>query len=259
MSTKIIFNADDFGYCQSVNYAIMDCYHMGLLKSTTIMANMKGFEQAIRLAKDEPDLDVGIHLTLSCGKPLTDAKSLIVPETGKFKKITFFDHGDFVVDTDEVYHELKAQIEKTIKAGIIPTHFDSHQHTHTMGSIAAVVNQLADEYGVPIRNNKLESGSRFITEGFTMVMDDYSMKIAPDSYYNYRDQFIRDLIAQARKVSSIEVMTHPGYLDYFVYRNSSFREPRAIDASLLQDPVVIQAIRSSGLEVTSFKNMKEEK
>lgn len=257
LQTKIIFNADDFGYSSAVNYAILDCYHAGLVKSTTLMANMPGFDQAIQMAKDNPQLDVGVHLTLSCGKPLTSPKTLIVPETGNFKKISFYDHGHFEVDPDEVYRELKAQIDKIIAAGVMPSHFDSHQHTHTMGAIVEVVNRLADEYSVPVRNHDAVPGRHFVTEGFTMVMDDYSMKIAPDSYYNFRDQFVRDLQYEASQVKSIEVMTHPGYLDYFVFRNSSFREPRAIDASLLQDPVVIKAFTQPAFEVTSFKDIQE--
>jgi predicted glycoside hydrolase/deacetylase ChbG (UPF0249 family) len=251
---KIIFNADDFGYCKSVNYAIIDSFKFGLLKSTTIMANMPGFEQAVKLYFENQKLDVGVHLTLTCGAPTTRASSLIVPETGLFKKISFYDHGDFQIDESEVYDEFKSQIEKVMAAGINPSHLDSHQHVHTMGVIKKITEKLATEYDIPIRNNASTSGKHFITQGFTMVMDDYSMKISPDSYYQYRDQFIRDLKSQINKYDSIEVMTHPGYLDYFVFRNSSFTEPRAIDASFLQDEVVKKALTDENYQITNFKN-----
>ncbi|MFC6315382.1 carbohydrate deacetylase [Lapidilactobacillus achengensis] len=255
LTTKIIFNADDFGYCNSVNYAILDCFKAGLLKSTTLMANMPGFNQAVQIAKANPALGVGVHLTLTCGTPLTDVPTLIVPETGKFKRISFYNHGDFTVSEDEIYQELKGQIEKVIATGIYPTHFDSHQHIHTMGSVVPIVEELASEYRVPIRNHDSVRGTHFVTSGFTMVMDDYSMRITPDSYESLRDQFVHDLVEEATQYNTFEVMTHPGYLEYFVFQNSSFTTPRAIDAAFLQDPIVINAIKNSDFEITDFKNI----
>lgn len=48
---KVIFNSDDFGYSYGVNYGIVDAYQRGILTSTTLMANMPGFEHAVKLKK----------------------------------------------------------------------------------------------------------------------------------------------------------------------------------------------------------------
>ncbi len=48
---KVIFNSDDFGYSHGVNYGIMDAYQRGILTSTTLMANMPGFEHAVKLRR----------------------------------------------------------------------------------------------------------------------------------------------------------------------------------------------------------------
>ena len=70
---KVIFNSDDFGYSHGVNYGIMDAYQRGILTSTTLMANMPGFEHAVKLRKEmprkaessDPYLIISIHLTLT--------------------------------------------------------------------------------------------------------------------------------------------------------------------------------------------------
>ena len=43
----LIINADDFGKCHAVNVAIRDAFRQGLISSTTLMANMDGFDEAV--------------------------------------------------------------------------------------------------------------------------------------------------------------------------------------------------------------------
>ena len=60
---KLINNADDFGYSHAINYGIIDSYLDGILTSTTLMPGMPGFQHAVALAKKNPCLGNGIHLT----------------------------------------------------------------------------------------------------------------------------------------------------------------------------------------------------
>ena len=46
---KLIINADDFGMSHEVNTAIRDSFRQGLISSTTLMANMEGFDPKSRL------------------------------------------------------------------------------------------------------------------------------------------------------------------------------------------------------------------
>ena len=127
---KVIINADDFGYSRGINYGIIDSHRLGILTSTTIMAGMPGFDHAVHLAKENPKLGIGVHLTLTCGYPLLKDYQTIVDENGKFKHLSFFTH-DNNYDFDEVYREWEAQIEKVLASEIKPSHLDSHHHTHS--------------------------------------------------------------------------------------------------------------------------------
>ena len=44
----MVINADDFGYSESVNKAISDCFEKGLINRTTIMVNMPQAEAKVR-------------------------------------------------------------------------------------------------------------------------------------------------------------------------------------------------------------------
>ncbi len=73
-SSLLIVNADDFGQSAVVNRAILDCFQKGLISSTTIMANMPGFDEAVELALAKGlQQNIGVHLNLTDGEPLVSA------------------------------------------------------------------------------------------------------------------------------------------------------------------------------------------
>ena len=63
--TRLIINADDFGYCEAVNYGILSAYKHQALKSTTIMSNMPGFQQGVEILKENKGMSCGVHMTIS--------------------------------------------------------------------------------------------------------------------------------------------------------------------------------------------------
>lgn len=118
---KLIINADDFGYCKGVNYGIIEAHADGVLTSTTMMANMPGFHHAVELRQQHPNLGIGVHLNLTTGSPVLKHLKTIVDTEGNFHSQAYY-KGSFIIDQKEVYDEWKAQIEKTLAAGIQPTH-----------------------------------------------------------------------------------------------------------------------------------------
>src|SRR4051794_31965959 len=105
------------------------------------MANGEAFEDAVRLARETPTLDIGCHLVLVQGTSVLTGQPL--PETpGGVVAALVRRHID-------VYAELRAQIEKIIAAGISPSHLDSHKHTHIVPSVFNVVVRLAQDFRIP--------------------------------------------------------------------------------------------------------------
>ena len=68
-------NADDFGFTPDVNDGIVEAHRRGILTATTLMANGEAFDDAVRLARETPTLDIGCHLVLIGGRSLVTGKA----------------------------------------------------------------------------------------------------------------------------------------------------------------------------------------
>jgi predicted glycoside hydrolase/deacetylase ChbG (UPF0249 family) len=154
MDKRLIINADDFGLCESINKGIVEAHTKGVLTSTTIMTNMPAAEQAVELAKNIPTLGLGVHLTLTAGKPLCQETSvkLILDSQGYFA----LSPGKLALASlitrkvrIAIETELALQIQWLIDKGIKPTHLDSHKHIHCFPSIFPIVCRLAKRFNVP--------------------------------------------------------------------------------------------------------------
>lgn len=231
---KVIFNSDDFGYSSGVNYGIIDAYQKGILTSTTLMANMPGFEQAVNLKKSLPNLGVGVHLTLTCGDPLLGNVDTLTDNEGHFKKLSYYHDPDFQIDWDQLYQEWNAQIQKVYRSGIIPTHLDSHHHTHSFGKNQEVVIELAKKYDLPVRCNFDRHNEVKHVDYFEKYFDDVGEEDQSKWQTNRtREQQIAELLTQLRKDETSEVMCHTAYIDQTLKNGSSFTVPRVNQVEFL--------------------------
>ncbi|UOQ94545.1 chitin disaccharide deacetylase [Halobacillus shinanisalinarum] len=245
MRKKLIINADDFGYSRGINFGIIDAHHNGVLTSTTLMTNMPGASHAYQLANETPTLGVGIHLTLTAGSPILKHLQTITDENGHFRNLKYY-LGFFDVDLVEVYEEWKAQIKQAIANGIQPTHLDSHHHIHSYGELTEVVIDLAKEFDLPVRR---------VFEPETNELS----TIRTTEAFEYKIDTIKDPIKLAEKFSdaqSIEVMTHPAYLDKAIINGSSFNYPRVDELALLTDKALKETYKNHNMfELTHYRSI----
>lgn len=150
---KFILNADDFGMSKALNKAILEGYSAGLLKSASLVANGKAFDEALdNVIPNCPDLGVGIHLNIMEGKSLCADLTTLTDKDGIFnntylkllinsynpKEKEFF---------NELEREFRRQIEKIMSKTKV-SHIDSHMHIHSIPPIFDLVCRLAKEYGI---------------------------------------------------------------------------------------------------------------
>lgn len=246
---KLIINADDFGYSRGINFGIVDAHQLGVLTSTTFMTNMPGANHAVELAKQNPTLGVGVHLVLTCGRPLLDSHKTIVDSNGNFRKQDFYKVA-FTIDFDEVYQEWKAQIEKFLSYGLQPTHLDSHHHANSFGDIPDIFLTLAKEYNLPVRNN--------MAAKYLIKMKEEGVKTTDTFLYLLETSISNDLTLDQifEGHDSVEVMTHPGYLDKEVLTGSSFSYPRVDELELLTNQKIIELIKNrKDIQLSTFKEI----
>src|SRR5713101_6125948 len=129
----LIVHADDVGVTHSVNAATIKALDTGLVTSASIMVPCPWFPEIADYAKSHPDLDLGLHLTLTSERvyyrwgPVAakDKVPSLVDENGYF-------HHDWSATTrinpKDVELELRAQIDRAYAMGVHPTHLDSHQY-----------------------------------------------------------------------------------------------------------------------------------
>jgi len=111
------------------------------------------------LARQNPELDVGLHLTLVEERAVLGREILptLVDETGRFPHTS----GEFFrrtvlggISWDEVEREIAAQIARFQKTGLRLSHLDSHQHLHMFPPVFQIVRRLTRKIdNVWIRNS----------------------------------------------------------------------------------------------------------
>lgn len=221
---KLIVNADDFGLSNGVNHGIIDSYLYGIVNSTTMMMNMDGTEHAIQLAKRYPKLRVGIHLVITCGKPLAQNVPSLVDDNGGFKSNSSLNPLD--ISLEELEKEWTAQIDRFIKSGLKPTHLDSHHHVHTLKELVPVVKSLSNKYGLPVRKNGNVGIDGVDSFSDLALFDFYNDGVTPDYFAMLNDRVNDGL--------TVEVMCHPAYLDNTLLTASSYTFQRLTELEILQ-------------------------
>ncbi|MBZ0254680.1 ChbG/HpnK family deacetylase, partial [bacterium] len=61
----LIIHADDMGMCRSANQACMECLDKGIVTSASVMVPCPWFPQAAQYFRENPEADMGLHLTLT--------------------------------------------------------------------------------------------------------------------------------------------------------------------------------------------------
>lgn len=240
--TKLIINADDFGLSEAVNYGIISAYKSGVVRSTSTMANMPGFEHAMELLKENENLGCGVHMTLSCYKPVLLNLKTIVDENGYFiRRIT----NEVIenMDLDEIYEEFCAQIEK-VRAKTDITHLDSHHHVHTLEKLRPVIERILEKYDLPIRG------------GFEYDFN-YS-KIIPliDTFYgeNVSEDYFVKKIDYLKEYEIADIMCHPAYIDDFLMKTTSYSMARINEHKILTSKNTKDFIQDNFL-LTNYRDL----
>ncbi|MCK6264405.1 carbohydrate deacetylase [Vibrio sp. ZSDE26] len=149
---KLIMNADDFGLTQGVNNAIASCFKAGIVKSTTIMMNQEAIDHAARLYHQGLIPEVGLHFTVTTGKPILSPKLVpsLVDENGNFHDKSVLIHKTDICE-HEVYQELAAQYQSAIDAGFNINHIDSHHFGGVYPALKSAFVRFANEIKLPVR------------------------------------------------------------------------------------------------------------
>ena len=152
----LIVHADDLAVAHSVDAASFDAVDKGRVTSASIMVPCPWLNEVAAYAKDHPNADLGLHLTLTSEwktyrwgpvepkdkvASLLDPSGYLWPETGPAVQS---------LKVEEAEREIRAQIERAIAAGIHPTHLDSHMGVlFARPDLFAAYVKVAHDYHLP--------------------------------------------------------------------------------------------------------------
>ena len=156
---RLIVRADDIGSSQAANQAIIQTCTEGIATSAEIMVTAPWFPEAVKLLNQHPEIDVGVHLTITSEwdnlkwRPLTDCPGL-VDESGYFFPMMWPNAnypGRSVMEKNppitEVEKEFRAQIELAMKLIPSVSHISGHMgSTFYSEKVRALAERLSKEY-----------------------------------------------------------------------------------------------------------------
>lgn len=258
---RLVVNADDFGFTEDVNEGIIACHREGILTATTLMATGRSFRHAVRLAKENPSLDVGCHLVLVQGP----GQPASVPGL----------MGAIALGLVDVHAELARQVRILLKAGIRPTHLDTHKHTHLAPPVLKAMLRVAEEYGIPwirkpvdfaLEPNAARAKQR-LTEVFRLATRSFDRRLEragrrrTDHFAGFqltgflRTENLAELI-RGLPGGSTELMCHPGYLrEGLSGAVTRLKQSREVELRALCSAEVKRAVQESNIQLSGYRDL----
>lgn len=218
---KLIITADDGGLSEGINQSAALLHEQGLVSAVSIMPNYQAVPHSVTVLAAYPNLELGIHLTLTEGIPLTRAaqRPELTRDSGVFRN-QFFLYPQVLFPSDDllaaIRSELKAQMDQFLSFGQQPKHITTHHHFHIFPALRDVVYQLAHDYDVAwVRNsdyrasivpfNPVIDKSCQIEATHTFVVPDFIILVK--SWLDLRPQM---LVAELLTLHGIvELVVHP--------------------------------------------------
>jgi len=275
----LIINADDFGLAKDINRGIIRSFKEGVVTSASLLSVGGYFNDAVRLAKENPELDIGIHLCLTEEKPILGKEAVpsLVNKRGCFlrPRLNFiFNYASGRISHVDIENELEAQIKKVLENGLSPTHIDSHNYVHMLPGILTVVIRLAKKYNIKIIRYPREKISfynfrwqRYAQFGFLALFcllskfnQQYRGFIRTDYFFGFLDSGQLSAESIRRSLANFdfgiaELTCHPGehQAGSEAYRHWDYDWQGELKA--LTSDRVKKSIEGSGIKLVSFKGI----
>jgi hypothetical protein len=274
----VIIHADDAGMSHSVNMATIEGMEKGIVSSASIMVPCPWFKEIAAYAKAHPEKDFGIHLTLNSEwkdyrwgpvAPREAVPSLIDAEGylwGGVQDVAS------TAKAAEVETELRAQIQRAIDFGVPVTHIDTH-----MGAVVSrpdlieVYVKLGLEFKVPVffiralnvgiaaTNPQVRARGaelvKMLDDHHLPVLDFMTQYYTGESYETKKKMYL-DAINETQPGVRYLII-HCGYNNDELQAITSSSQLRDNDRRVFTDPQMIDAVKKSGVDVISWKQLSE--
>lgn len=272
----LMVHADDIGMSHSVNVATIEAFKKGMVTSGSIMVPCPWFPEIAAYAREHPELDLGLHLTLTSEWKYLRWRPVASPEKVK----GLLDEEGYMWRSErqtamkatpqEIETEIRAQIDRALAFGIKPTHLDTHMGTlYTRKDFFDVYAKLGKEYGIPVMVMRptpeaiaqskamglpIGEGELRKVEADGFVMLDRLVTGVPGRNFEERKksyhEFLRNL-----KPGVTMLIVHLGMNDPELKAATNSWEQRYGDFLSFTDPETEALIKELGIKLTTWREM----
>jgi len=276
-SKVLLLHIDDAGMCDEANMASKNYFDNYEIQSAAIMVPCPAAGMAMRWAAQNPQVDVGLHLTLTSEwktyrwgtvASAKDVPGLLDPDKKMWRSVK-----EVVMHAtpEEVEKEVRAQIEKAKSVGMKPSHMDTHMGTlYGSPEFVKVFLKLAEEYNIPA--NAIDLSNPVVVEHFKKsgypitdevieAMDNYSLPKLDfftsvpkgKTYEEVRTNFFE--LVKKLPNGLTEIIFHPAVETANLKTITNSWEQRVWEAELFSDPVVKKFFKDEKILFTDYKDI----
>lgn len=253
--------ADDLGIAPGVTRGILEAHRSGVVRTASAIVTYPSSEEGVAAALAEPDLEIGLHLDLVGGRPVSDPAAVrsLVDGDGRFHPLPVFTRRLLTgrIRSIDVAREVRAQVERARAWGTPALAWDSHRHVHLMPPVAWVVARVGRELGARWIRRGRAPAARFAAKAMGLhaatVVSDLAYRDIPGN------RWFVDLTSHTPRIDATafallatlggvgEISAHPGYVDGALAAVDGLLHERERDLALLTTPLLRRALGSDAV------------
>lgn len=239
---SLIVRSDDFGLCHDSNQAICEAFETGLLTCASLVVTTPWMAEAVKLAHEYPEWELGLKLVLDCPTvgyrwgPVSGSSTVpsLVEPAGSFR-VSLSD----AARPEDIVRELDAQVERALACGIRPAYLQVDGKDHAV--VGAALQQLSERVGVPVWTTALGVQPMSLPEPSANAFQEVLPTLKPGTYL---------------------WLTHPIHASpetWAMWADPATAALRHAESSALCSPQVRAILEQCGIERISFRQFLEER
>lgn len=256
---KLLFQADDFGLCESTACGILKGIREGVIRNTGLFVNMPASAHAASLIRDVEGIALGIDFNLVAGRPvsdpvhvpsLVDEQGNLITSQARTKQMKSMEDDPYPYE--ETYLELENQLQRFIELiGRKPDYL--HGHSLITPTIIRVIRELSQKYDIPVSFDIWkEKGLYSIDSTWTPKPFPLSAQLETDV-----EKELLGVLPKALEHECCVFVCHAGFVEEELFRYSSYTMIRAKDLAAATSAQVKAFIEDNHIELITYKDLKE--
>ncbi|KAB2663011.1 MAG: ChbG/HpnK family deacetylase [Verrucomicrobia bacterium] len=270
---RLIVNGDDFGMSHANNRAIIRAHREGILTSASLMVNENAADHAVRMARENPKLGVGLHITLVCGKSSLKPSETIGLVDQRFE----FDRSPTLTGlryyfSRQVHSSLRQEVDaqfREFRLTKLPMdHVNGHLNFHLHPTIFRMLKRHASDWGIramrltrdPLGLNlKLSFGRYFYRLSHAFIFAWLSRQAGPSLVrrrIRHADH-VFGLLQNGRITEEylVRLLERIGPGNYELYAHPD-EDKHAHETEALCSPRVKEMVRQRGIELIRYSDLR---